>query len=161
MKFVDFILSVTVTARNAYQAAVSLAREDSWNYHSSLDNGAYDVPVRITPVRLIHKENIYLVRQRWQDILNVTKKEEPAKPEVKAPPQEEDKEETDTEQEESATGDSKEKDGGTKKPSGVLRITTKDGKVIELPLNGEITDIKRVPTGEPEVKEQEQGDTKP
>jgi len=87
-----------VTARNAYQAAVSLAREDSWNYHSSLDNGAYDVPVRITPVRLIHKENIYLVRQRWQDILKVSKEEEPAKPEFKVPPPEEDKEETDTEQ---------------------------------------------------------------
>jgi len=43
----------------------------------------------------------------------------------------------------------------------MLRITTKDGKVIDLPLNGEITDIKRVPTGEPEVKEQEQSGTKP
>ncbi len=49
----------------ALDAAVSLAKDEHWQYDSQSTSGSYSVPSRITPVRLVQPENIYLLKQRW------------------------------------------------------------------------------------------------
>jgi ABC-type sugar transport system substrate-binding protein len=50
---------------HAYQAAFDLARTGTWNHDSVIRTGNSDLPAKIVPARLITRENIYLLEQRY------------------------------------------------------------------------------------------------
>ena len=52
-------------AQYAYDALVGLASTGYWQYDRQVKNGDFDVPAKITPVRLITREESYLLEQRW------------------------------------------------------------------------------------------------
>ncbi|MDD4334241.1 MAG: substrate-binding domain-containing protein, partial [Desulfotomaculaceae bacterium] len=52
-------------AQYAYDAAIGLATTGYWQYDSQIRNGDFDVPAKITPVRLISMSESYLLEQRW------------------------------------------------------------------------------------------------
>jgi len=152
----------------ALDAAIGLAKNGSWQYDGQSVNGSYSVPSRITPVRLIQSDNVYLLEQQWESLKKKGKKEK------------------------SQGGGSKEKSGegssggsgegsgseGGQEGSGqggggggdqgkggqnqkqdnktTLRITTQDGKTTEIEINGEIKKIESVGGGK-QGGQQEQG----
>ncbi|HCJ79010.1 MAG TPA: sugar ABC transporter substrate-binding protein, partial [Desulfotomaculum sp.] len=52
-------------AQCVFDAAQSLAKTGHWQYTTQVVNGNYNIPAQITPVRLINRENLYLLEERW------------------------------------------------------------------------------------------------
>jgi len=54
-----------VLANHLYDAALELAKGNHWQYDQMVSNGDYQVPVRLTPVRLLRPDNVFLLAERW------------------------------------------------------------------------------------------------
>lgn len=57
--------SPEMVARTAFQAARELATTGSWQYETRVQTDGYDVPARLTPARLVTFANAYLLEARW------------------------------------------------------------------------------------------------
>jgi ABC-type sugar transport system substrate-binding protein len=55
-----------------FETAVKIAKGEDLETDTTVQNGKYKVPVKFTPVRLITKENVKEMKDRWPD-LNATK----------------------------------------------------------------------------------------
>ena len=128
----------------AYDAAVSLSKTGSWQYDSRILNGDYNVPTRIVPVQLIQKNNSYLLEQRWSK-----EQKQGGGQESKGQGSESQGSSGDGGSSESSqsqgqgdSGDNKQKNAKTK-----LRITTQEGKKVEVEIPGEIKNIESVQEG--------------
>ncbi len=53
-------------AKNAILAASQIIKNDQWASDETLNNGNFDVPAMIIPVRLITQENTYLLDERFE-----------------------------------------------------------------------------------------------
>ncbi len=125
----------------ALDAAIRLARDGHWEYSGQIGNGSYSVPSRIMPVRLITSGNAYLLEQRWGGLQG--KKEEGGGGQKQG---------------ESGGGRDGEGEGGRQSPGQgdgqdqkrktMLRITTRDGKTMEVQVDGEIKKIESLGEGE-------------
>ncbi len=122
----------------ALEAAVQLAKEGFWQYSSETENSNYSVPSRITPVRIVEAGNVYLLSERWN------KKNEKNNKTSEASGQSS-KQESDQKQEPENTSPQGEQSKKTK-----LRVTTQDGKTMEIEIDGEIKKIES-------MNEQQQG----
>lgn len=141
-------------AQYAYDAAVGLAANGYWQYDSQTRNGDFDVPAKITPVRLITRSESYLLEQRWG----------------KAEGQDQGQQGNQQGGEQSGQqngqqGGQNGQNGQNGQPGGqgqnsgnagagnsarktTLRVTTQDGKTVEIEINGEIKKIETVDGGE-------------
>lgn len=125
-------------------AAAGLARTGHWQYDARIANGNYSIPAKITPVRLIDRSNAYLLEQRWG------KEEEKEKGRPSGGEEGKSGEggsegsgEGEGESEGKsggAQGGGEEGEGGGRKTK--LRITTQEGKTIEVDIPGEIKSIE-------------------
>lgn len=129
-----------------YDAAVSLAKTGHWQNDTLVNNGNYILPAKIIPVRLIDKANVYLLEQRWGKEMK-----------GKGGPQkvEGDGGSSSGDSESGGSGDSggagseggqakeEEKTAKTK-----LRITTQDGKTVEVDIPGEVKKIESASEGQ-------------
>ena len=52
----------------SFQVAVSIAKGAEIETDTAVQNGKYKVPVKFTPVRLITKENVKEMKDRWPDL---------------------------------------------------------------------------------------------
>ncbi|HAU31650.1 MAG: ABC-type sugar transport system, periplasmic component [Desulfotomaculum sp. 46_296] len=125
----------------AYDAAVSLSKTGSLQYDNRILNGDYGVPARIVPVQLIQKNNSYLLEQRWSK-------------EQKQGGRQESKEQGSESQENSGDSGSSQSQGqggsGSKQNNAKtkLKITTQEGKKVEVEIPGEIKNIESVQEGQ-------------
>jgi ABC-type sugar transport system substrate-binding protein len=126
----------------ALDAAISLVKGDRWQYDGRTSSGSYSVPSRITPVRLIQGDNVYLLKQQWKGLGGGSEKKEGGD-----------------------SGDSGQSQGsgdGQKQGSGneggqqgseskgdktTLRITTQDGKTMEVEIDGKVKKIESTDGG--------------
>jgi len=119
-------------AQHIYDAAVNLATTGHWQNDSRVENGGFDVPAKITPVRLITKNESYLLEQRW------------------AMSQEEGQDQ----QGDQGGGQQQDQQGGEnnqqeqKSQKTTLKITTQEGKTVEMQIDGEIKKIETSAQGE-------------
>lgn len=118
-------------AQSIFDAAQSLAKTGYWQYTTQVVNGDYNIPAQITPVRLINRENLYLLEERWGKELKKEVKES-EKGNQKGPVQE-------GEEQKSSSPD---KGEGELKPKTTLRITTQEGKTVEVQIPGEVKSIE-------------------
>lgn len=134
----------------ALDAAMGLAKEGRWEYEGQQVSGSYSVPSRITPVRLIQSGNAYLLKQRWGE----EKKDEGGG-------QGGGSEKSDSgggSGEESGGGSGGDKEQGSQQGGGqqgggqpkktMLRITTQDGKTMEVQIDGEVKKIESMGGGQ-------------
>lgn len=49
----------------AFDAALDLVNKGTWSSESKIQNGNFDVPAKITPVRLVQTNQAYLLEERW------------------------------------------------------------------------------------------------
>ena len=118
-------------AQCVFDAAQSLAKTGHWQYATQVVNGNYNIPAQITPVRLINRENLYLLEERWGKELKKGAKES-EKGSQKAPVKEG----------EEQISSSPDKEEGDLKPKTTLRITTQEGKTVEVQIPGEVKSIE-------------------
>jgi ABC-type sugar transport system substrate-binding protein len=131
----------------AFDAAVNLAGAAHWQYDTRVLSGDYSVPARIIPVRLIKKTNAYLLEQRWGKEIRSGGFEsgEEGKKEQEKGKGGENGQDQEKRQDEGEQG-SQEGNGQKKKTR--LRITTQEGKKIEMDIPGEIKSIETVEEGQ-------------
>ncbi|MCL6634855.1 MAG: substrate-binding domain-containing protein [Peptococcaceae bacterium] len=130
-------------AQYAFDAAVGLATTGHWQYDKQLRNGDFDVPAKVTPVRLITRNETYLLEQRWGRLSGPEAGAGGGQGAGQGAGQKQGSPGGDRE------GGGKEgkegKEGGGRKTT--LRITTQDGKTVEMQIDGEIKKIEAVGGG--------------
>jgi len=120
-----------MVAQYAFDAAVGLATTGHWQYEKQLRNGDFDVPAKVTPVRLLTRSEAYLLEQRW------------GKPAGREGQQGGQQGQPGGQKQGGGDGGKEgegDQGGGGKKTT--LRITTQDGKTVEMQINGEIKKIE-------------------
>lgn len=133
----------------ALDAAIALSRDGRWQYDGQSANGSYSVPSRITPVRLIESGNVYLLEQRWGGIKGSKEGQQGG-------------------EQGGGQGGGSGGSGGQQSPGqqgggqgggqsggqggqgqkSMLRITTQDGKTMEVQIDGEIKKIESMGGGQ-------------
>lgn len=106
-------------AMAAYDAAVAMAQGRAFDYDIMVNNGDYTVPAKVVPPRLVQQDNVYLVQDR------VEKKEQQDK---------------DQQQNQNQQQQQQGQMGGQQQTT--LRITTSEGKVVEVQIEGEVQSIQ-------------------
>ncbi|KJR97386.1 MAG: hypothetical protein VR68_12745 [Peptococcaceae bacterium BRH_c4a] len=153
----------------ALDAAIGLAKNGSWQYGGQSVSGSYSVPSRITPVRLIQSDNVYLLEQQWGSLKKNGKKEKSQGGGSKEKSGEgssggsgegSGSEEGQEGSKEGGGGGDQGKEGQNKKKDNktTLRITTQDGKTTEIEINGEIKKIESVGGGKQGGQQEQGGD---
>lgn len=126
---IDFMPDVL--AQIVLKAAKSLAESGLWEYDLKIKNGSYDVTARITPARIISKDNIKVLDERVKSLAEEQNKTG----------------QTDAGAKESSGGT---KEKRTKNETGkeqngkktVITIKTKDGQEFKMDIIGEIESVE-------------------
>ncbi|WP_052303885.1 sugar ABC transporter substrate-binding protein [Desulfofundulus kuznetsovii] len=132
----------------ALDAAVGLAKTGHWQYDTRVTSGDYSIPARIVPVRLIQSANAYLLQERWGK--EVVQKQGGGHGQG----------ETQTGGSDQSGGSPEQGDqggqagGGKQKPRTTLRITTREGKTVEVQIQGEVQRIESVEGGRAGLQQQ-------
>ncbi len=130
-------------AQYAYDAAVGLATTGYWQYDRQVKNGDFDVPAKITPVRLITREEAYLLEQRWG---RLTGQEGQDNQGQNNQGQNNQGQQGQKNQGQNQQGQQDQNQQGGRKTT--LRVTTMDGKTFEMQINGEIKKIESIDGGD-------------
>lgn len=146
-----------IMAQHAYDAAVGLATTGHWQYEKQVKNGDFDVPAKITPVRLLTKQDAYLLEQRWGKLTGEEDRQQRQQGQQQGQQtqqqgqegQEQGQQQGQGEQEEQnqkqgQQGQGQQAQQGKQGPKTTLRITTQDGKTVEMQINGEIKKIETI-----------------
>lgn len=150
-------LQPEMLGRFALEAAASLAKTGYWQYGEKVNNGDCSVPARIVPVRLIAAKNAYLLEERWKELKKAREKEGGRQQEQSSPPGEE-----------QGGGQEQEDQQGQQGGKTTLRITTQDGKTMEVQIEGEVKKIESSQGGRQSAQQDEEqgggqgsGDSRP
>ncbi len=132
--------------RFALEAAVGLARTGYWQYGEKVNNGDYSVPARIVPVRLITAKNAYLLEERWKALKKAQGKESSQQQSQSQGGQQGSKQDSGQGQgDQSQQGQqnkSSQQGGQSQQGKTMLRITTQDGKTMEVQIDGQVKKIE-------------------
>ena len=143
-------------AQYAYDALVGLASTGYWQYDRQVKNGDFDVPAKITPVRLITREESYLLEQRWGPLAGQQGQQgqsQQAQQDQQKQNNQGQNQQRQNQQEQGQQGQNgqdqqgrdsqgrqeQNQQGGRKT---TLRVTTRDGKTVEVQIDGEIKKIE-------------------
>lgn len=141
------------------EAARDLARSGAWQYDSRVVNGDYSVPARIVPVKLVTAKNSFLLEKRWKDLKKERQQNKPDEQTVEDKQreggQQEEEQSQGGEQQGGAQSQDGEQQGGKDKT--MLRITTQDGKTVEVEIDGAVKKIESEGGGQQGQQGQQQG----
>lgn len=57
-----------VLSLTALKTAIFIVRNEAWDYDKTIKNGEFDLPVIVTPIMLIDKYNLVIMRDRWPEL---------------------------------------------------------------------------------------------
>ncbi len=126
----------------ALDAAVGLAKTGHWQFDTRVTSGDYSIPARIVPVRLIQSANAYLLQERWGK--EVVQKQDGGQGQSESQTGGSDQGGSSPDQGSQQSGQA---GGGKQKPRTTLRITTREGKTVEVQIQGEVQRIESVEGG--------------
>ncbi|MEW5897816.1 MAG: substrate-binding domain-containing protein, partial [Bacillota bacterium] len=144
-------------AQYILDAAVSLAKTGHWQYDLRINNGNYSVPAKITPVRLIDQSNAYLLEQRWGKEIRGEqggRSSGRGQGQGQGSSQGSSGESSGEGSQDQGEGEQGGQEGGGNQPEGgkqkitKLRITTQEGKTVEVEIPGEIKRIESTRGGQ-------------
>jgi hypothetical protein len=135
-------------AQYAYDAAVGLATTGYWQNDSRIRNGDFDVPAKTTPVRLITRSESYLLEQRWGQDQGQAQGQNGRQKSQQGGQQNGQQGDHQNGQQNSQQGSqNQDSGGGNAGKKTTLRVTTQDGKTVEVQINGEIKKIETIDGG--------------
>ncbi|KAF1086122.1 D-xylose transporter subunit XylF [Sporotomaculum syntrophicum] len=135
-------LQPEMLGRFALEAAAGLAKTGYWQYGEKVNNGDYSVPARIVPARLITAKNAYLLEERWKELKKAREKEGGQQQEQARPPGEEQSGGQEQGDQQGQQGQQGEQSQPGQQGKTTLRITTQDGKTMEVQIEGEVKKIE-------------------
>ncbi|MDD3654029.1 MAG: substrate-binding domain-containing protein [Desulfotomaculaceae bacterium] len=127
-------------AQHAFDAAIGLAATGHWQYDKQVKNGDFDVPARVTPVRLISGSDAYLLEQRWGKLAGQEGSQGGQQGQQDSQNEQSGDQKQGSDSDAAKAGSGQGNNGGGRKTT--LRITTQDGKTVEMQINGEIKKIE-------------------
>lgn len=138
-----------IMAQHAFDAAVGLATTGHWQYDTQIKNGDFDVPAKITPVRLVTKEDSYLLEQRWGKLTEEDKQQKQQQGQQNQQGQHEQQGQQGQQDQQGQQGQQGQQSqqgqqGQQQGRKTTLRVTTQDGKTVEIQINGEIKKIETI-----------------
>ncbi len=147
-------------AQYAFDAAVGMATTGHWQYDTQVKNGDFDIPAKVTPVRLITRSEAYLLEQRWNKMGGQQGQQAQ---QTQQGQQGQQAQQGGQGQQSGGQGGSGGNSAGNIGSNGgnsaggngqgvqngagrktTLRITTQDGKTVEMQINGEIKKIETI-----------------
>ncbi len=130
-------------ASYAFDAAISVANNGNWNSETRIQNGNFDIPARIVPVRLIQKDQIYLLEERWGKLGQQQQQQEQQGSEQQGQSQNNDSSQESSNGSGGSSGEQGNQGGqGGQGSKTKVKITTQDGKVMEVEVEGEVKSIQ-------------------
>lgn len=146
-------------ANFALDAAQDLADKGNWNFDSRIQNGNYDIPSKIIPVRLIEKDQVQLLEARWGKQKQQSQQQQGGGEQQGGQSQQGSPEGGSQEGSQGASqGGSQQGQGsGGQGKKSKLKIVTQDGKVMEVEVDGEIQKIEQDGGGGEQGQQGEQG----
>lgn len=134
-------LQPEMLGRFALEAAVGLAKTGYWQYGEKVNNGDYSVPARIVPVRLITAKNAYLLEERWKGLKKA--QGQGAGQQQQSQGGKQDSGQGQSGQQGQQGGKSEQgQSQGSQQGKTMLRITTQDGKTMEVQIDGKVKKIE-------------------
>lgn len=124
-----------MVARYAYQAALDLVKTGRWEYDTKINNGNYDIPAKIVPTRLVEPANLYLLEQRWGK-LSGQARGQGGQGETGGG------QEQGQQSQGQGSGQSKKEGSSGGKSGSKVKIKTKEGKTVEIQIDGEIESVQ-------------------
>ncbi|TEB10118.1 D-xylose-binding periplasmic protein [Pelotomaculum propionicicum] len=128
-------------AQYAFDAAVGMATTGHWQYDTQVKNEDFDVPAKVTPVRLITKSEAYLLEQRWNKMGGQQAQQGQQGQQGQQAQQSGQGQQSGSQGSGSGSGQEAQGSSGRKT---TLRVTTRDGKTVEMQINGEIKKIETI-----------------
>jgi len=139
-------LQPEMLGRFALEAAVGLAKTGYWQYGDKVSNGDYSVPARIVPARLITAKNAYLLEERWKELKKAREQaagQQQSQSQGGQPDGQSQSSQQGQQGEQSQQGQpGQSKQQGQQGKKTMLRITTLDGKTMEVQIDGEVKKIE-------------------
>lgn len=144
-------------ANLAYQAAKDLAEDKTFAYNSSVANGNYTVPTKVVPPRLIQQQNLYLLEDRMK---KVGKQGQGNKQGGQQQSQGQSEQQGGQQQSQGqqqgqggqqASGQQQSQQG---QKQTTLKITTSEGKMVEVQVDGEVQTIESSSGGQQSGQQQ-------
>lgn len=138
-------------AAYSMEAAVRLSQDGHLDYDQKLKNDSSDVPVREIPVRLITKDNVYLMKALWGKELEKSTskaKETKAQGSEQGKTSEKSGQSSEKKSGEGGQSGSEGQSGGQGEQKGQkakmtkLKITTKEGRTMEIEVPGDVQSIE-------------------
>lgn len=133
----------------AYQAATDLADEKPFDYDTRIDNGDYTVPAKIVPPRLIQQDNAYLLEERMKKQKDKQKQQEQDQQQQgqqqQGQEQQQQGQQQGQQQQSQQQGQGQQQAGQQQQGQAqktTLKITTNEGKVVEVQIDGEVQTIE-------------------
>lgn len=126
---IDFMPDVL--AQIVLKAAKSLTESELWEYDLQVKNGIYDVPARITPARIISKDNLKVLDERVKSLEEAQNKA--------GQPDAGNKDKPGGNEEKQAKSETGNEQSGKKT---VITIKTKDGQEFKMDIIGEIESVE-------------------
>lgn len=130
-------------AAYALDAARDLAKNGHWQFDSQVQNGDYCIPAKIVPVRLIGRNNVFLLQDRWDELKEKMKKRQ----------QENEQQQAQGQQQQGQQGQEQQGNQG----STMVRITTEEGETMELMIDGTVQKIESLEGEEARKQGQKNG----
>ena len=128
-------------------AAKDLAQNGTWLYSTRAVNGDYSVPTRIVPVRLVTAKNSFLLEERWKDLQHKQQGGQGQGSEQQQGQQQSQGGEQGQQSDGQGQGGGQGGQQGQQDKT-MLRITTQDGKTVEVQIDGKVQKIESQGGGE-------------
>lgn len=125
-------------ANLAYQAAKDLAEDKAFAYNSSVSNGDYTVPTKVVPPRLIQQQNVYLLQERMKKAGKQSGEQKQGGGQQQS--QGQGGQQGGQQQSQGQQGGQQQSQQGQKQTT--LKITTSEGKKVEVQIDGEVQSIE-------------------
>ncbi|MTI80528.1 MAG: sugar ABC transporter substrate-binding protein [Firmicutes bacterium] len=145
--------------RLAFDASMDIAEGKVPQYDTRVNNGDYTVPTKIVPPRLVTQDNLYLLQERMKE----TKQQEEGQQQQQGQQQggqqgQQDQQQQQGQNQQGQQQQQQQGQGQQGQQKTTLRITTEEGKVVEVQIDGNVQSIQsQAGGGQQQGQQQQQG----
>ncbi|MHB1418265.1 MAG: sugar ABC transporter substrate-binding protein [Bacillota bacterium] len=136
--------------QNAFQAALDLVQDGRWDFQRHITNGIYDIPAKVIPVRLIREDNMFLLQERLGKPVGGQAQGGGSSKGSGSDGGSSSTGSNSGGQKGSQSGSSSDTQGGGKGSKMKVIVKTKEGKTIEMEIDGEVEKIQVQKAGQQE-----------
>lgn len=115
-------------------AAGELAKQGQWQFEKQVSSGVYEIPVKFIPANIITRDNLYLLEKRYKDLQKQGQTQ-----------QQQTSGNSQSGNSPAANNPTNQSSGGkqeTQQNNSIVKIQTKEGKIMEIQVEGEVEKVE-------------------